>query len=202
MYTVRAVAGSIGLTVELKQERTLIRAAQKGDESALTEIYNAYVDNIYRYFLYRVDNTDTAQDLTGEVFLRVVEGIADYQDREVPLLAWIYRIAHARLVDHYRQSKRTAPDQDLETLDLSTEDDMDGELMSDYHQDKVRKALRALTPDQQQVITLRFVEGYSLQKTADVLGKTVGAVKVMQHRALDSLSRALGKQGVVYEQKS
>jgi RNA polymerase sigma-70 factor (ECF subfamily) len=186
--------------VELKREQALIRAAQKGDESALSEIYNAYVDNIYRYFLYRVDGTETAQDLTAEVFLRVVEGINDYQDREVPVLAWIYRIAHARLVDHYRQQRQNH--EDLDDVELSTEDDLDGVLMKTYHQEQVRQALQSLTSDQQQVIILRFIEGYSLQKTAETLGKKIGAVKVMQHRALEALSRGLSKQGVKFEQNS
>jgi len=187
--------------VELKQERQLIQAAQRGNEQALGQLYDAYVDRIYRYILYRVNNAETAEDLTSDVFLRVVEGLPGYQDREIPFLAWLYRIAHARLVDHYRQVTRRGSHQDIDSVNVHLQDDLDGVLMTAYHQEKVREAMRSLTEEQQQVILLRFMEGYNLQQTADALGKTVGAVKVMQHRALESLSRALTKQGVVYEQE-
>ncbi len=188
-------------TVDLKREQRLIRAAQNGDEQALGEIYDAYVDKIYRYLLYRVDSPDTAEDLTAEVFLRVVEGLPGYQNRDLPVLAWLYRIAYARLIDHYRDSNRLRRQHSFDALDLRLEDDMDGLLMTTYHQETVRDALKVLTAEQQQVIQLRFVEGYSLQKTAESLGKTVGAVKVLQHRGLESLSRVLNKRGVVYEQE-
>jgi RNA polymerase sigma-70 factor, ECF subfamily len=188
-------------TVDLKREQNLIRAAQGGSDQALGEIYDAYVDKIYRYMLYRVDSPDTAQDLTAEVFLRVVEGLPGYQDRKLPMLAWLYRIAYARLIDHYRDTNRVGKHQSLESVDLSLEDDLDGVLMTAYHQETVREALRMLTAEQQQVVQLRFMDGYSLQKTADMLGKTIGAVKVLQHRALESLSRVLNKRGIVYEQE-
>ena len=185
--------------MDLKRERTLIIAAQSGDETALATLYDAYVDRIYRYIYYRVDNRQTAEDITGEVFLRLVEGLSSYQDREISILAWLYRIAHARLVDHYRRVNRAGDAQDIDTLSLASDDDMDSMLMSNYRQEQVRHALKTLTEEQQQVIVMRFIEGLSLQETADLLGKTLGSVKVMQHRALSSLSRALAKKGIVSE---
>ncbi len=97
----------------------LIRAAQRGDEQAFGELYNAYVHDIYRYILYRVGHSETAQDLTAEVFLRVVEGLIRYQDRQIPLLAWLYRIAHARVIDYYRHMRRTGEPEDIDTVELS-----------------------------------------------------------------------------------
>ncbi len=195
----RFTLGQRRSTVNIHEEQALVLAAQQGDEQAFGELYDAYVDRIYRYIYYRVDTPDVAQDLTSEVFLRVVEGLPGYQYRELPLLAWIYRIAHARIIDHYRRERRSTSDDDIEQLNLGTESDFDGALMTKYHQEQVREALSLLTDDQQQVIALRFIEGHSLQKTADLLGKTVGAVKVMQHRALQSLGRVLTQQGLVYE---
>ena len=185
--------------MDLKREQALVRAAQNGNGAALGELYEAYVDNIYRYLYYRVDSHETAQDITSEVFTRFVEGLKSYQDRNIPLLAWLYQITRARLVDYYRRNGRTGESPDIETLDLRVDDNLDGSLMSDYTQTKVREAIRKLTLEQQQVIHMRFIEGYSLQKTADILGKSVIAVKVMQHRALQSLKRMLTKQGVTYE---
>jgi RNA polymerase sigma-70 factor (ECF subfamily) len=185
--------------VNTHEEQALVLAAQRGDEQAFGELYDAYVDRIYRYIYYRVSTPEIAQDLTSEVFLRMVEGLPGYQYRELPLLAWLYRIAHARIVDHYRRSRRRANDEDIEALNLGTETDLDGAMMTRYHQQEVRNALSLLTDEQQQVIVLRFIEGHGLQKTADLLGKTIGAVKVMQHRALQSLNRVLAQRGVVYE---
>lgn len=185
--------------MELKQEQQLVHAAQCGDEQALGQLYDAYVDRIYRYVLYRVSNPEIAEDLTSEVFLRVVEGLPGYQDREIPFVAWLYRIAHSRLVDYYRKSQRQGQHEDIESVHLHVEDDLDNGLIDAYNQEMVQEAMCLLTIEQQQVVHMRFIEGYNLQQSADALGKTVGAVKVMQHRAFEALSRAFSKQGIVYE---
>lgn len=91
-----------------QREQALIRAAQRGDQNAFAALYRAYVDKIYRYIFFRVESTQTAEDLTAEVFLRMVEGLPNYEDRNTPLLVWLYRIAHARVIDHYRRYRRTA----------------------------------------------------------------------------------------------
>jgi RNA polymerase sigma-70 factor (ECF subfamily) len=186
--------------VELKHEESLILAAKRGDEQALGTLYDAYVDRIYRYIFYRVDNAEVARDLTADVFLRVVEGLPNYEYRSVPFVAWLYRIAHARVVDHFRQASKAQEQEAIENIELSAEDDMDSSLMKAYHQEKVHAAIKQLTPEQQQVVLLRFVEGYNLQKTAEALGKTIGAIKLMQHRALRTLSKELKNQGIVFDQ--
>lgn len=182
--------------MDLNREQKLIHAAQQGDQQAFAELYRAYVDKIYRYIFFRVGNAETADDLTSEVFLRVVESLPGYQDRNVPFLAWLYRVAHARVVDHYRREHPTEQIEEIEDRELSTEDDLDGELMTTYHQETIRTALRTLTDEQQQVIILRFVENYNLQQTAQVLGKTISAIKVMQHRAIKALNLALHNQNI------
>ncbi len=179
-----------------KTEQKLIQAAQRGDEQAFGELYNAYVHDIYRYILYRVGNSELAQDLTAEVFLRAVEGLVRYQDRQVPLLAWLYRIAHARVVDHYRHAQRVGQEDDIEAVDLMVDDDLDSDLMMSFHQQKIREAIYKLPTDQQQVIVLRFIEGYNVQQTADALGKTPGAVKMIQRRALQAMNMELSRQGI------
>jgi RNA polymerase sigma-70 factor, ECF subfamily len=181
--------------VNAEQETRLIRAAQSGDEQAFARLYDEHVDKIYRYVLYRVDNSETAQDLTGEVFLQMVEGLPRYEHRGKPLLAWLYRIAHARVVDYFRQSRQSRDEtniDDLEYMDAGGES-VDDTVFENFQHEQVRRALRMLSSDHQQVILFRFVEGYNLEQTADMLNKTVGAVKVMQHRAVHALSRALEK---------
>jgi RNA polymerase sigma-70 factor, ECF subfamily len=181
--------------VDRKREQALIQLAQRGDSQAFAELYNAYVDNIYRYIFYRVNVTTIAEDLTADVFMHALEGLPSYQDRSAPLLAWLYRIAHARLVDYYRRTERAGQHENIDEIELGFEEDLDNSIMTTHQIDHIQAALRTLTADQQQVIILRFMEGYSLEKTAELMDKTTGAVKSMQLRALNALSRALERQG-------
>lgn len=181
--------------MDLQHEHKLIYAAKNGDSEAMGVLYDAYVDRIYRYILYRVENVDSARDLTSEVFLRLVRSLHTFQPRETPLLGWLYRVAHARVVDFYRRNDRAREYVSLDILERhpADEDDLEADMMRTHQQQAVVAALKLLTHDQQQVILLRFTEGLDLQQTADALGKTVGAVKVMQHRAVQALRRVLAR---------
>ncbi len=181
--------------MERKREQALIRLAQRGDAQAFAELYRAYVDNIYRYIYFRVNAVPVAEDLTADVFMKALEGLPGYQDRATPFLGWLYRIAHARLIDYYRRSRHAGQHEDIDSIELGAEHDLDGPLVSEHQSEHMRTALRTLTPEQQQVVILRFVEGRSIEETAELLGKTEGAIKTMQHRALQALGRALQEQG-------
>jgi RNA polymerase sigma-70 factor (ECF subfamily) len=180
--------------VDRKREQELIRAAQLGDTNAFALLYRAHVDKVYRYIYFRVDSAATAEDLTSDVFLQMVESLPTYQDRAIPLLVWLYRIAHARVIDHYRRSavRRT---EDIDTVDIRVEVDLDLPLVQAYTAEHLRAAMQALTEAQQQVITLRFIEGFNLEQTAQWMGKTVDAIKAMQYRALQALAHALKRLG-------
>lgn len=186
--------------MDRKREQTLIRAAQRGDRNAFAELYRTHVDRIYRYIYYRVESQATAEDLTGEVFLRMLESLPGYQDRSVPLLVWLYRIAHARVIDHYRRSKRSSKNEPIDDLDLHTDDDMDAPMLANFKSEQLHKAMQTLTDGQRQVIILRFIEGHNLERTAQLLAKTVDAVKAMQYRALQALGQALQKMGYKSEE--
>jgi RNA polymerase sigma-70 factor, ECF subfamily len=182
--------------VDSKREQALIHAAQRGSDKAFGELYNTYVHDIYRYMLYRVGNNEIAQDLTSEVFVRAIEGLVRYQDREIPWLAWLYRIAHARLVDYYRRTRRAGEQEDIEDVEIVIETDLDENLVLDFQQQALRTAIFKLPPEMQQVIVLRFIEGYNIQQTADALGKSIGAIKMIQRRALQTMHMELNRQGV------
>ncbi|RMF49948.1 MAG: sigma-70 family RNA polymerase sigma factor [Chloroflexota bacterium] len=181
--------------MERQREQALIKAAQRGDQNAFAALYRAYVDKIYRYILLRVESAQTAEDLTAEVFLRMLESLPKYEDRSTPLLVWLYRIAHARVIDHYRRYRRTAEQAALDSVEIRTDLDLDSGLVSQYRADQLRAALSQLTDSQRQVIILRFVEGYNLEATAQVMNKTVDAIKALQYRALQALAAALRAQG-------
>jgi RNA polymerase sigma-70 factor (ECF subfamily) len=172
-------------------ESRLIEKGKAYDSEALSELYRRYADAIFRYVYYRVGDQAVAEDLVSDVFVRMLEGLPSYQDIGRPFEAWLYRIAHARVVDHYRKGnrRRVAP------LDerLAAGDEADPRQLAVDRDDRRRtwEAVNELTEDQQQVISLRFLAGYSTQEVACLLGKTEGAVKALQHRGLASLRRLL-----------
>jgi RNA polymerase sigma-70 factor (ECF subfamily) len=190
----------VGINAEMAQEQDLIRQAQTGQTQAFDVLYRRHVDRIYRYIYYRVESPTTAEDLTADVFLRALESLPAFEDRAVPLVSWLYRIAHARIIDHYRRTRRNGNFDNIDKIEIGSDEDIDLSLMADHQAGAVHEALTTLTPEQQQVIVIRFLEGCSLEKTSEILGKTVGAVKALQHRALQNLSKALNRQGFTFEQ--
>jgi RNA polymerase sigma-70 factor (ECF subfamily) len=180
--------------VRTQDEDLLIRRAQQGDLAAVSELYNLHVDRIYQYVRYRIGDDQTAEDITAEVFLRAIESLGTYSDRGAPFIAWLYRIAHARVIDFWRASNRrqTAPLED--PLLQESLVDTDEAIETDFLQHRLLwSALRRLTDDQQNVIILKFVQGLSNAEIAQLIGKTEGAVKALQRRALESLARLLNE---------
>lgn len=179
---------------ERDEEARLIQRAQQGDEKAISELYRRHVDVVYRYIWARVRDETIAEDLTAQVFLKALEGLPTYQDTGKPFLAWLYRIAYARTVDHWRQQERRV-EVPLDEA-LPTGEPRPGALLE--AQDDWMMAidlLAQLTDDQQAVLMLRFIGEMSLAQVAETLGKTLGATKAVQHRALASLARMLQDQG-------
>jgi RNA polymerase sigma-70 factor (ECF subfamily) len=176
-------------------EQIIIRA-QRGQEQAISALYEMYVDAIYRYVLYRVPTAEDAEDLTAEVFLRMVEGLPKYQITSVPFEAWLYRIAAARIADFYRRRKRHPQVALPETLtDYRTlpED----QVQHDQEIANLRSILNQFNADEQTILILRFVERKSHQEVASILGKSTNAVKAAQHRALIRLAALLGSEDKV-----
>jgi RNA polymerase sigma-70 factor, ECF subfamily len=176
-----------------RDETRLIRSAKRGDKRAVSELYRRHVDIIYRYTYARVRDPVVAEDLTAQVFLKALEGLPNYEPSGSPFLAWLYRIAHARTVDHWRQQQRRREVELLDTLpDRGPRPEEIVMQRSDW--DRAVEMLAQITDEQRDVLILRFIEEMSLAETAETLGKTVGAVKALQHRALASVSRLMGAQ--------
>lgn len=177
------------------EEKRLIQAASKGDSQAFAALYRANVQAIYRYIYYRVSDAHVAEDLTADVFTKALKAIRTYKDSGKPLIAWLYRIAHARVVDHYRKTERRPDQVDIEKLSVSESADMDNRLLRQQTAKALRLAISQLTADQQQVIILRFIEDKRLEEVAQLMGKNVNAIKALQHRALRSLAVRLERAG-------
>jgi RNA polymerase sigma-70 factor (ECF subfamily) len=168
----------------------LLQRARRWDESALTQIYDTFAPVIYRYIYRRIGNVQTAQDLTAETFQRFLEALKRASGPREHLSGWLYRVAHNLVVDYYRRAPKEPPTS-LEFADPPVPATGEAEIVRAALAERTRVALRMLSPLQQQVVTLRFLESLSLQEVADILDKTVGSVKALQHRALTSLQRIL-----------
>lgn len=172
-------------------ETDLIARAQRRDREAVAELYRRHVQSIARYIAYRVSDEALVEDLTAEVFLRMVEALPQYRMTGAPFEAWLYRIAAARIADHYRQAERR-PQVDLSDHLHAGAPSLEGAVEQREELDTLRAALQQLTVEQQTILVLRFVERKSHGEVGQILGKSSEAVATAQHRALKQLARLLG----------
>lgn len=179
----------------LPNETELVARAIKRDVVAFGLLYEAYLDRIYRYVYYRLGSATEAEDLTEQVFLKAWEAIDRYEARGTPFTAWLYRMAHNLVIDHYRGRRATTPIDDVDESSLDVED-VTGAVESALEAEEVREAIRCLSPDHQQLIVLRFIEGLSHGEVAKIIGKSEGAARVIQFRALQALGKVLESRGV------
>jgi len=172
------------------EERELIQRAKAGDCDAFAEIYDRHQPAIHRYISYRVGSAATAEDLTSEVFVRLVDRIDDFTYQGRPLLAWLYTIARNLVNDHHRkggQHEMVALDESLKASTPNPETVANDAL--DF--DRCVEALNQLTEGQRQVIILKFLEGLDNKTVAQLMDKSYGAVKALQHRGLATMRRIL-----------
>ena len=181
------------------EEQRLLRRAQQGDRDAFAELYRAQVQVIFRYLYARTNDHQLAEDLTGDVFMRALQGLPSYRDEGLPWAAWLYRIAHARVVDFYRKRTRRPDDVELEPQTVAVEHDMDEAMQRQQAASVLRMAMQGLTDEQQQVIVLRFIEGQRVDEVARIMGKNANAVKALQHRALRTIAGRLERNGIRLE---
>jgi RNA polymerase sigma-70 factor (ECF subfamily) len=174
-------------------ERELAKRAARRDGVAFAKLYKLYNDKIYRYIYYKSGRTDEAEDMTAQVFFKAWHAIPHYRWKGHPFSTWLYRIAHNRVIDHYRTYRETLP---LETAfaQLTSADPIE---IADrfFTGAKIRAALRRLTRDQERVITLRFLDGYSTAEVAAMLDKDPDAIRALQFRGLRVLRSYLKGEG-------
>ncbi|MDT8898675.1 sigma-70 family RNA polymerase sigma factor [Thermanaerothrix sp. 4228-RoL] len=172
----------------------LISRARVLDADALATLHDALYPAIYRYIAYRLGHGPLSEDLTAEVFLRLLEALRARRVRGENLRAWCFTTAHHLVMDYLRQHYRHA----VQALDGGHPDPQvhpEQALEAQQRLEAVQRAMRHLTPEQQHVLTLRFSQECSLEETAALMGKSVNAVKVLQFRALMALRRWLEREG-------
>jgi RNA polymerase sigma-70 factor (ECF subfamily) len=176
---------------ETKRVRALVERAQKGDREALEELYLIHFDRIYSYLHVSVGNRHDAEDLTTQTFLRMLEAIGKFRWQSAPFSAWLFRIAHNLAMDHFRATKRWQPEETPPESDPDEHTSAEHGALESIGRRSMLELIEDLSPEQQQVLTLKFVFNFGNAEAATILGKTEGAIKSLQHRALASLQKQL-----------
>ena len=174
----------------------LVRLAQEGDRPSFGALYEHFFDRIYRYVSFKTGSASEAEDITGEVFVRMLESIHKFKWQGHPFSSWLFRIAHNLVVDHFRKKGK----RNIVSLENSTTSveavavDIDNIIDTELSMGEVRRAMVGLTSLQKEVISLRFAAGLSVAETAHAIGKKDNAVKALQHAGLKKLRRLLNPE--------
>ena len=174
------------------QIQHLVEQAQRGETAAFSSLYEEFSQAVFRFLYYRIGDRQTAEDLTAEVFIRVIRSIRKYKPRQ-PFRAWLFRIARNIAIDHQRKFGKRQEEELAETLTgnlISPEEATSLTIDSD----QLKRALERLTPDQRDVIVLRFIGEMRIAEVAAALGKTQSSVKSLQSRGLLVLSQVMGTE--------
>jgi len=175
----------------LANERQLVLQAQAGNSEAFGQLYDAYMERIYRFVYFRVEDQQTAEDITSQVFLKAWNNLDRFQFSRTPYLAWLYTIAHNAVIDHYRTRKVSTALDDVRLSQPDHAEAVENDIDLSVEMQSVRAAMQALTDDQQKVLTLKFIEGMSNTEIAQHLGKREGAIRALQMRGLQALAKQL-----------
>jgi RNA polymerase sigma-70 factor (ECF subfamily) len=167
--------------------------ARKLNEAKLASLYEEYYDKIARYAFVHIGNRPDAEDIAGEVFLRALESLKSYQERGIPMHGWLYRIAHNLVVDYWRKAakRRTVP---LDTVAIEGGVNPATVAEKNLELEKVAKAMEQLTPEQREVIALRFFGELTSKEAGGVLNKSDGAIREMQRAAIEKLRKLLATE--------
>lgn len=194
-YPIQSILGIIGditlqLDVKNRMDSETLNSAQKLDPHALTIIHDELYPIVYRYVRYRLDDEQVCEDITSEVFLRFLTAINQQKKRINNINAWMLGTASHLIFDHLRAHYQR-PIEELNEDLLISPHRPEAEVEVAWQQREIRSAIEKLTVDQQHVLALRFSEERSLEETAQVLEKSIGAIKILQFRALAALRKLL-----------
>lgn len=184
------------LLPDIPEEDRLLGRARAGEQEAVVRIYESYYPPLYNFIRLRVEDRASAEDLASEVFVKLVKALRGNNAPRSSLRGWLFKVARNLLRDHFGRNQAYT----LEALEewIPESDDPDPELqfMRALDAERARRALRMLPADQQEVLILRFGQLLSIQETADIMGRGVGAIKSLQFRAVSTLRSVLGEMRV------
>ncbi len=178
------------MSVEADKGRT---EARRNSEDMLASLYEEYYDKIAHYAFLRIGNKTEAEDIAGEVFLKALQSLKSYQERGIPMQAWLFRIAHNLVVDYFRKTakRKSVP---IDTVPIQADTDPATGTEKKIEAERLARAMERLTPAQKAVIGLRFFGGLTSKEVGQILNKSDGAVREMQRAAVESLRRLLATE--------
>ncbi|GLW69903.1 hypothetical protein Kpho02_22020 [Kitasatospora phosalacinea] len=188
----RSAPAGPGYDTEHNPVVELVERAQNGESEAFGRLYDHYADTVYRYIYYRVGSRATAEDLTSETFLRALRRIGTFTWQGRDFGAWLVTIARNLVADHFKSSRFRLEVTTGEMLDSNEcERSPEESVLESLSNAALLDAVRRLNPQQQECVTLRFLQGLSVAETARIMGKNEGAIKTLQYRAVRTLARLL-----------
>ena len=180
----------------LPDEARLVHQAKSGDSEAFARLYDAYVERVYRYILFRVSEDVTTEDLVSQVFLKAWQNLDRYKIGSSPFIAWLYTIARNLVIDYYRAKKEMLPLEDARALPSDMQSPHE-EVEMRFDLQAMRDGLQSLTGDQQQVLILKYIAGLPNENIAKIMNKQEGTIRGLQMRALQTLSEYMHEKELV-----
>lgn len=174
----------------------MVRQAKSGDSEAFAQLYDAYVERVFRYIYFRVSDEPTAEDFTSQVFLKAWENLDRYKIGSSPYIAWLYTIARNLVIDHYRTKKETIPLDEILPF-ASDHQTPDEEVDVRFSLEAMRDSLQSLTDEQQEVLILKFIAELPNANIAKIMNKKEGAIRALQMRALQTLSKRMEEKELI-----
>lgn len=175
-------------------EDRILAQARQGEQEAVMQLYDRYLSPIYQFIRLRVGDADSAQDITAQVFMKFVEALPTPNAPRQHLRGWLFRVARNELYNHYGKEAQIPMDSLEDWLPAPSETQPEAQFMQNYSIEETRSAIQQLSADQQEVLILRFGQMLSLQETADIMDRSVSAVKSLQVRALSTLRTLFTQQ--------
>ena len=180
----------------LPDEARLVHRAKSGDSEAFAQLYDAYVERVYRYILFRVSENVTTEDLVSQVFLKAWQSLDRYKIGSSPFIAWLYTIARNLVIDYHRAKKEMFPLEDARALPSERQSPHE-EVEIRFDLQAMRDGLQSLTGDQQQVLILKYIAGLPNENIAKIMNKQEGTIRGLQMRALRTLSKYMHEKELV-----
>ncbi len=173
-------------------EELVVQRAKKNDPNAFAELYEEYFEKIYRYIAVKIGDREEAEDLTQQVFLKAHGSISSFKWKGVPFSSWLYRIAHNQIVDYLRKKTKQPETLNDEIPVMDKEENNPDKLVERRMElQQVLEAAKQLTEAQREVISLRFSAELPTARVAEIMGKSQGAIKALQHSAIAALRKSL-----------
>jgi RNA polymerase sigma-70 factor (ECF subfamily) len=179
----------------MDNEENLIKQCQSGETDKFGLLYDDYVQKIYRYVFYRTHHKETAEDITGTVFVKALENINSFDASRASFSAWIYRIARNTVIDHFRTTKINVNIEDV--LEMGINDNTQDDIDIRQKIKRVQEYMKQLDPDQREILILRVWEGLSYSEIAHIVGKKEINLRVIFSRTLKKIKKDIGPLAIL-----